>query len=92
MLAMEMDGENLAFDSQSLDDIWVISCVYTQSEHAFTVQIPFAEVLSQDQTSWLTIITIIIIGVVVIGVVLVVRRKRRTAAVVAAILKEKRST
>ena len=91
-LEVKLDGEKLAFGSQSSDDVWVISCVYTQSEHAFTVQIPFAEILSPTQTPWLTILAIIILIVVVVAVVVVVRRRRRTAATVAAILKEKRST
>ncbi len=40
-LGVNIDGKPIAFTSESQDDVWVISCVYTQSEHAFTIQIPF---------------------------------------------------
>ena len=35
-LDVNIDGRTIAFTGKSQDDVWVISCVYTQSEHAFT--------------------------------------------------------
>ncbi len=87
-LGVNIDGKSIAFTSESQDDVWVISCVYTQSQHVFTLQIPFVEMLSPATTPWIAIVIAILIALVAIAVV--IRRRRRTAATVAAILKENR--
>ena len=89
-LEVNIDGKPVAFGSESQDGVWVISCLYTQSEHAFTLQIPFMQVLNPATTPWITIVVIIAVLVVLVAVMVVVRRRRRTAATVAAILKENR--
>ncbi len=87
---LKIDGKSATFTSTSQDDVWVISCVYTQSEHAFTLQIPFLQTIGPETTPWLTIIIVIVIVIALLGIVLAIRRRRRTAATVAAILKEDR--
>ncbi|MGD6851550.1 MAG: hypothetical protein ACQCN6_05760 [Candidatus Bathyarchaeia archaeon] len=93
-LQVKMDGQSIAFSTEEQDDVWVVSCLYTQSEHAFVLQIPFGQALISDSTPWTVIAAIaaIVILIVVIALVVVMRRKRRTAATVAAILKENRPT
>lgn len=91
-LALNIDGKPTTFNSESQDDAWRISCTYTQSTHAFTVQVPFMQVLTPDQTPTVVVIIAVVALIVVVAVVVVVRRKRRTAASVAAILKENRPT
>lgn len=91
-LQVNMDGAPITFASESQEDVWVISCVYAQSEHTFKIQIPFTEILTSDTIPWNAIIiaAIIVVLIVIIAVVVAVRRRRRTAAVVASILKENR--
>ncbi len=93
-LQVKMDEQPIAFSSEDQDGVWVISLVYTQSEHAFVLQIPFGQALTSDSTPWTAIaaIAVIVVLVVVVAVVVVVKRRRRTAATVAAILKEDRPT
>jgi hypothetical protein len=91
-LTVNMDGQSVAFGGKSQDDVWVISCVYAQSEHAFTLQIPLVQALTPATTPWITIIVVLAVIIAVVAVAVVVRRRRRTAATVAAILKETRST
>jgi cytochrome bd-type quinol oxidase subunit 2 len=87
-----MDGASQTFGIQSQDDVWVISCTYSQSSHDFVVQIPAEVMFSPVETPWLMIAIAVVVVVVVIAVLMVVRRRRRTAATVAAILKDKRPT
>jgi hypothetical protein len=89
-LKVNIDGKPLAFDSKSQNDVWVITCTYTQSEHAFTIQIPLIQMLSPDSTPWVSIVIVIAILIALIAVVMAIRRRRRTAATVAAILKQSR--
>jgi hypothetical protein len=91
-LTVNMDDKSVAFGGKSQDDVWVISSVYTQSEHAFTLQVPLAQLITPETTPWLTIIVVLAVIVAVVAVAVVVRRRRRTAATVAAILKETRPT
>ncbi len=91
MLQIHMDGASASFGSESQEDVWVISCIYSQSEHAFTVQIPFVDAIPPETMPWTLIVLVAVIVVVAVGAVaVVVRRRRRTAATVAAILKENR--
>jgi hypothetical protein len=87
-----MDGKPATFTSESKKDIWVISCVYSQSEHTFSVQLPSAEIVNAAAIPWTPIIIIVVIAVVIVlvAIALVVKRKRRTAAIVESILKEDR--
>ena len=89
-LKVNIDGNPIAFTSESQEDVWVISCVYTQSEHAFTVQIPLVEALSPATTPWIAIVIVIAVLIALVAIAVVIRRRRRTAATVAAILKETR--
>jgi hypothetical protein len=89
-LEVTMDGKPIAFTSKSQDDVWVISCVYTQSEHAFTMQIPLMQTLSPATTPWIAIIIVIAVLIALATIAVVIRRRRRTAATVAAILKQNR--
>jgi len=89
-ITVNIDGKPVTFTSQSQDDVWVISCVYAQSQHAFTVKLPLMQTLSPAATPWIAIVVVIavLIAFAVIGVV--IRRRRRTAATVASILKQNR--
>jgi hypothetical protein len=87
---VNIDGKPVTFTSESQDDVWVISCVYTQSQHAFTLQIPLMQVLSPATTPWITIVVVIAILIALVATAVVIRRRRRTAATVAAILKQNR--
>lgn len=87
---VRMDGNLQAFASESRDDVWVISCLYTQSAHTFTVQVPQEAVFSPAETPWVAIVAALVVIVVVIAILLVVRRRRKTAATVASILKDDR--
>jgi hypothetical protein len=89
-LSVTVDGKPIAFTSEKQDTIWVISCVYSQSEHVFTIQIPFAQVLIKDNIPWTPLIIgiVLIVVIVLVAVGVVIRRRRRTAATVAAILKQ----
>ena len=89
-IQVNLDGKPIAFGSQSKDAVWVISCVYEQSEHTFTIQLPFTESLTSEELPWNIIIIIVVITFLIftIGVANIVRRKRRTAAIVESILKQ----
>jgi hypothetical protein len=87
---LNIDGHPVMFTSESQDDVWVVSCAYSQSEHAFTVQIPFAQVLNPATTPWIAIVIAIAVLIAVVALGVTIRRRRRTAATVAAILKENR--
>ena len=89
-LQVSKDGQPIAFGIESQDDVWVISCVYTQSEHAFMVQIPFMQMLSPTTYPWVAIVIVIAALIAVVAILVVVRRRRKTAATVAAILKQNR--
>ncbi|MCW3999084.1 MAG: hypothetical protein NWE93_02460 [Candidatus Bathyarchaeota archaeon] len=89
-LEVNIDGKTIEFTSVSQDETWVISCLYSQSAHTFTMQIPFKQVLSANETPWIAIVLIIILVLIALAALVVVRRRRRTAATVAAILKENR--
>jgi len=91
-LRVNIDGKPITFtfSSEDQDDVWVISCVYTQSEHAFTLQIPLIEILSPATTPWIVIVIAIALLIAFGAIVVVIRRRRRTAATVASILKQNR--
>jgi hypothetical protein len=90
-LAVNIDGQPIAFERDSHDNVWVIYCVYSQSEHVFTVHLPSVEMLSSQATPWIPIAVIFVaILITLVAVIVVVRRRRRTAATVATILKENR--
>jgi len=91
MLQLKIDGTQHTFSSESRGDVWVVSCLYPQSEHLFTVHIPQETVFTPSETPWVAIVGVLVIVVAVVLVLLVVfRRRRRTAAVVAEILKSDR--
>jgi hypothetical protein len=79
-----------AFSSEPQDDVWVISCIYSQSQHAFTIQIPFMQALNPATTPWIVIVVVIVVLIALAATMVVVRRRRRTAATVASILKQNR--
>jgi hypothetical protein len=87
---VNMDGKPVSFTSASKEDVWGVSCIYTQSHHTFTIQIPFMQTLSLATTPWITIFVVIVILIALAATVVVVTRRRRTAATVAAILKQNR--
>jgi hypothetical protein len=87
---VNVDGKTVTFTSESQDDVWVISCVYTQSQHAFTVKIPFMQTISPATTPWITIVVVIVVLIALVAGAVVIRRRRRTAATVASILKQNR--
>jgi hypothetical protein len=89
-IEVNADGKPVTFTSESQDDVWVIFCVYTQSQHAFTVKIPFMQAISPATTPWIAIIIVIAVLIALVAVAVVIRRRRRTAATVASILKENR--
>jgi hypothetical protein len=91
-LGVNIDGKPIAFafSSEPQDDVWVISCIYSQSQHAFTIQIPFMQVLNPATTPWIAIVVVIVVLIVLAATVVVIRRRRRTAATVASILKQNR--
>jgi hypothetical protein len=91
-LGVNIDGKPIAFafSSEDQDDVWVISCVYTQSVHTFTLQIPPIEILSPATTPWIVIVIAIAFLIALAAIVVVIRRRRRTAATVASILKQNR--
>jgi hypothetical protein len=91
-IEVNIDGKPVTFTSESHDDVWVISCVYTQSQHAFTVKIPFMQTLSPDTTPWITVVIVIAVLIALVAIAVVIRRRRRTAATVATILKQNRPT
>ena len=89
-LEINLDEKPIAFGYESKDDVWIISCIYTQSQHAFTIQIPFMQTLSPATTPLITIIVVVAVLVALAGIAVVIRRRRRTAAIVEAILKQNR--
>jgi hypothetical protein len=89
-LQVSKDGQLIAFATESKGDVWVISCVYTQSEHAFMAQIPFMQMLSPTTYPWIAIVITIATLIAVVAILVVVRRRRKTAATVASILKQNR--
>jgi hypothetical protein len=89
-LQVSKDGQPIAFATESTDDVWVISCVYAQSEHAFLTQIPFMQMLSPTTYPWIAIVITIAALIAVVAILVVVRRRRKTAATVASILKQNR--
>lgn len=89
-IKVNIDGKPITFTSESQDDIWVISCVYTQSQHAFTIQIPFVQTLNPATTPWIAFVIVIAVLIALVAIVVVIRRRRRTAATVASILKQNR--
>ncbi|MGD6807216.1 MAG: hypothetical protein ACQCN4_09690 [Candidatus Bathyarchaeia archaeon] len=85
------DGQTVSYGKESNEDTWVISCVYSQSEHAFVVKIPFADAITPESIPWTVIVVIAAIVILaLVVVVVVVRRRRKMAATVASILKESR--
>jgi hypothetical protein len=88
MVTLNIDGKPVTFTSESQSDVWVISCVYTQSEHAFTVKLPLMQTLSPAATPWIAIVVVIAVLIALAAIGVVIRRRRRTAATVASILKQ----
>jgi hypothetical protein len=92
-IAVNIDGQPIACGSESHEDVWVICCVYGQSEHVFTMQLPFVVMLNSQETPWIPIAAIVIaVLIAIIAAIMTIRRRRRTAATVASILKENRPT
>jgi hypothetical protein len=91
-IKLNIDGQPVTFTSESHNDVWVMSCVYTQSQHAFTLQIPFPQILNEATTPWIAIIVVIAVLIALAAIGVTIRRRRRTAATVAAILKQNRPT
>jgi hypothetical protein len=91
-LEVNKDGKPIAFafSSEDQDDIWLISCLYTQSEHVFMLQIPFIQMLNPATTPWIVIVIALAILIALVAIVVTVRRRRRTAATIASILKQNR--
>jgi flagellar biosynthesis/type III secretory pathway M-ring protein FliF/YscJ len=89
-MEVNIDGKPITFSQDSKDDVWIISCMYTQSQHAFTIQIPFMQTLSPATNPWIAIIVVIALLVALAGIAVIIRRRRRTAKIVAAILKQNR--
>jgi len=90
---VNVDGNPVQFASESQQDVWVISSVYSKTEHALTIQIPTAEVLTPNSIPWtLIVIIVVVLLIALVAVIVVVRRRRRTAATVKSILKENRPT
>jgi hypothetical protein len=89
-LGVNIDGKSINFTSESQDDVWVISCVYAQSQHTFTIQIPFMSMISPATTPWIAIVVVIAVLIVLVAIGVAIRRRRRTAATVASILKQNR--
>ena len=87
---VNVDGKPVAFTGESQDDVWVISCVYAQSQHAFTIELPTAQTLSPAATPWIAIVVVLAVLIALVAIAVVVRRRRRTAATVASILKQNR--
>lgn len=91
MLLLKMDGTQQSFSSELHEDTWVISCLYLQGEHTFTVQIPQDTVFTPTETPWALIVGVLaVVAIAVLALLVVVRRRRRTARVVAEILKSDR--
>jgi len=90
-LKVNVDGAQVQFASESQPDVWVLSALYSKTEHAITVQIPSVQVISPTNIPWTAIVIVAaIIVVALLAVVVVLRRRRRMAKTVAAILKENR--
>jgi hypothetical protein len=87
---LNIDGNPVTFTSETQNDVWVVSCTYTQSEHTFTLQIPFTQPSNPATTPWLAIVIAIAVLIALVAIVVTIRRRRRTAATVAAILKQNR--
>ena len=90
-MKVNLDGKPITFSSESQDDIWIILCVYSQSEHVFTIQLPFVQMLNPTTTPWISIVIVLVVLVALVAIAVVIRRRRRTAATVASILKQNRS-
>jgi hypothetical protein len=91
VLKLSVDAAPTTFTSENQDDIWFLYCVYSQSAHTFTLEIPNVAVVSSESMPWATILLVLaIVVVVIVAVVVVIRRRRRTAATVASILKQDR--
>ena len=65
---LNIDGTPMTFTSEAQNDIWVISCVYTQSEHAFTLQIPFAPTLNPAYAPWIAIVIAISVLIALVAI------------------------
>jgi hypothetical protein len=91
-LQVNIDGKSIAFGSESQNDVWIVSCVYAQSEHIFTIQIPFMQALDSDTIPWnvIAIVLVIVVLIVILAIAVIIRRRHRTAALVASILKQNR--
>ena len=87
-ITVNIDGKPVTFTSESQDDVWVISFVYTQSQHDFTIKLPLTQMLSSTATPWIAIVIVIAVLIALVAIAVVIRRRRRTATTVAAILKQ----
>jgi len=87
---VNVDGKPVTFTSESQDDVWVLSCVYAQSQQAFIIELPTAQTLSPATTPWIVIVVVIAVLIALVALIVVFRRRRRTAATVASILKQNR--
>jgi hypothetical protein len=92
-LKVYVDGNPVQFASESQPDVWVISALYSKTEHSLTVQIPSVEVINPTSIPWTAIVIVAaVIVIALLAVVVVFRRRRRMAKTVASILKENRPT
>jgi ABC-type glycerol-3-phosphate transport system permease component len=89
-LTLNVNGKSVAFAYGSQGDVWVISCIYAQSQQAFTIQIPLEQIISPAATPWVAIIAAIAVLIALLAIVVVIRRRRKTASTVASILKQNR--
>ena len=87
---VKIDGKPATSTSEAQNDVWVISCVYTQSQHFLSIKLPLMQALSSATAPWITIVVILSILIALVAIAVVIRRRRRTAATVAAILKQNR--
>ncbi len=56
---LKIDGKPATFTSEAQDDVWVISCVYTQSQHVLAIKLPLMQALSSATTPWITIFVVL---------------------------------
>jgi hypothetical protein len=87
---VKIDGKPATFTSEAQNDVWVISCMYSQSQHGLAIKLPFMQAQSSATTPWITIVVVLAILITLVAIAVVIRRRRRTATTVAAILKQNR--
>jgi hypothetical protein len=89
-LQVKVDGKTVSFSNKGQNDIWAITCLADQGEHAIIVKIPLLEFMNPASNPWLTIVIVLVIIIAIVVILTTIRRRRKTAATVAAILKQNR--